>query len=179
MSKTRRLSAAWPSGTTFANHHCVYLSSTEVNGTALATGDYPQHTGIVANDEYHPEIRPLEPIAMQSDEAVRDGDKAAHGAYIAAPTMAEILQRTGRWTVVAGSKPVTLLLDRHERSDGAGVSGLLYEGKARPASSTHCSSKPAESFPTRRIRPPTRIAWPTLGRLKPSRTRCGPTECQP
>ncbi len=134
-------------GTTFANHHCVYLSSTEVNGTALATGDYPQHTGIVANDEYRPEIRPLEPVAMQSDEAVRDGDKAAHGAYIAAPTMAEILQRTGRWTVVAGSKPVALLLDRHERSDGAGVSGLLYEGRARPAGLDALLVKARGKFP--------------------------------
>jgi predicted AlkP superfamily pyrophosphatase or phosphodiesterase len=120
-------------GTTFANQHCVYLSSTEVNGTALATGDYPQHTGIVANDEYRPEIDPLKPVAMQSDEAVRNGDRVAHGAYIAAPTMAEILQQTGRWTVVAGSKSVALLLDRRERSNGAGVSGLLYEGKALPA----------------------------------------------
>src|SRR5689334_19548306 len=72
-------------GTTFANHHCVYLSSTEVNGTALATGDYPQRTGIVANDEYRPDIDPLKPVAMQSDEAVRKGDEAAHGGYIAAP----------------------------------------------------------------------------------------------
>ena len=125
-------------GTTFANHHCVYLSSTEVNGTALATGDYPQHTGIVANDEYRPEIRPLEPIAMQSDEAVRDRIKAAHGAYIAAPTMAEILRRTGRWTVVAGSKPVALLLDRHERGDGAGVSACSTKGRHGRRVSIRC-----------------------------------------
>jgi predicted AlkP superfamily pyrophosphatase or phosphodiesterase len=134
-------------GTTFANHHCVYLSSTEVNGTALATGDYPQRTGIVANDEYRPPIDPLKPVAMQSDEAVREGDRLAHGAYIAAPTMAEILQRTGRWTVVAGSKPVAQLLDRRERSDGAGVSGLLYEGKAKPAGLNELLVKARGTFP--------------------------------
>jgi predicted AlkP superfamily pyrophosphatase or phosphodiesterase len=134
-------------GTTFANHHCVYLSSTEVNGTALATGDYPQHTGIVANDEYRPEIDLLKPVAMQSDDAVRDGDRVAHGAFIAAPTMAEIVQRTGRWTVVAGSKAVAQLLDRRQRNDGVGASGLLYEGKARPSGLEELLIKARGKFP--------------------------------
>ena len=134
-------------GTTFANHHSVYLSSTEVNGTAMATGDYPQRTGIVANDEYRPEIDPLKPVAMQSDEAVRKGDELAHGAYIAAPTMAEILQRTGRWTAVAGSKAVALLLDRRQRSDGAGVSAVLYEGKMMPAGLDTLVVKSRGAFP--------------------------------
>src|SRR4051794_33929210 len=36
-------------GVTFKNHHPVYLSSTEVNGTALATGMYPGKSGIIGN----------------------------------------------------------------------------------------------------------------------------------
>src|SRR5579872_3884899 len=28
-------------GTSFTNHHCVYPSSTEVNGATLSTGGYP------------------------------------------------------------------------------------------------------------------------------------------
>ena len=43
-------------GTFFKNHHPVYISSTEVNGTALATGMYPNKSGIMANSEYRPEI---------------------------------------------------------------------------------------------------------------------------
>ena len=39
-------------GVTFRNHHPVYVSSTEVNGAAIATGDYPCDTGIIANREY-------------------------------------------------------------------------------------------------------------------------------
>src|SRR3954462_9131468 len=41
-------------GTFFANHHAVYVSSTEVNGTAMATGDYPNKSGILANSENRP-----------------------------------------------------------------------------------------------------------------------------
>jgi len=36
-------------GVFFQNHHPVYLSATEVNGTAISTGAYPAHTGIMAN----------------------------------------------------------------------------------------------------------------------------------
>src|SRR2546421_7875934 len=43
-------------GVFFKNHHSVYVSSTEVNGTALATGDYPDRTGIIANRDYRPEL---------------------------------------------------------------------------------------------------------------------------
>src|SRR4051812_38741037 len=38
-------------GVFFKNHHPVYISSTEVNGTALATGAYPIHSGIMANSD--------------------------------------------------------------------------------------------------------------------------------
>src|SRR4051812_12463646 len=39
-------------GVTFAHHHAVYPSATEVNGTALSTGSYPANSGIVGNNEY-------------------------------------------------------------------------------------------------------------------------------
>src|SRR5579871_354928 len=39
-------------GTFFARNHAVYVSTTEVNGTALATGVHPDHSGIIANTEY-------------------------------------------------------------------------------------------------------------------------------
>src|SRR5579859_2712064 len=43
-------------GTFFAKNHAVYISTTEVNGTALATGMQPDHSGIVANTEYRQDI---------------------------------------------------------------------------------------------------------------------------
>src|SRR5213593_5307632 len=44
------------SGVTFRNHHSVYPSATIVNGTAIATGVYPNHSGLLANHDYLPEI---------------------------------------------------------------------------------------------------------------------------
>jgi predicted AlkP superfamily pyrophosphatase or phosphodiesterase len=121
-------------GTTFAQNHCVYISSTEVNGTAIATGGYPTTTGIVANTEYRPEIDPVKSFGTEEEQALRKGDELSHGRYIGLSTVAEILQRNGRWTAVAGSKPVALMLDRRKRSDGVGVSGVLFQGKTLPES---------------------------------------------
>src|ERR1051326_8717633 len=39
-------------GVFFKHHHPVYISSTEVNGTAIATGSYPIRSGIMANSDY-------------------------------------------------------------------------------------------------------------------------------
>src|SRR5512137_61326 len=41
-------------GVFFKNHHSSYLSTTEVNGTAIATGAYPEHSGIYANSDFRP-----------------------------------------------------------------------------------------------------------------------------
>lgn len=116
-------------GVFFAHNHAVYLTSTEVNGTALATGDYPQHSGIIANREFRPEIDPLVPIATESLPAMRKGDTL--GGYLAVPTLAQTLQRRGYITAIAGTKPVVLLDDHAERlKDAASV--VLFEGQTLP-----------------------------------------------
>jgi len=104
-------------GVWFANHHPVYTSSTEVNGTALATGVFPGHSHIVANTEYRPEIDPLTPVAMQSLAAVRRGDEVTGGKYLAVPTVAELLHAQNETTAMVGAKPVALLHDRQVRGD--------------------------------------------------------------
>ncbi|MGH7969759.1 MAG: alkaline phosphatase family protein, partial [Limisphaerales bacterium] len=55
-------------GTFFARHHSVYVSTTEVNGTALATGMYPEHSGIIANTEYRPDLNWLSSYATEALE---------------------------------------------------------------------------------------------------------------
>src|SRR5215216_3973732 len=82
-------------GTFFKNHHPVYVSSTEVNGTALATGFYPNRSGVVANSEYRPEIGWASPNATEGIEMIRRGDVATGGKYIRVPTMCEIVQAAG------------------------------------------------------------------------------------
>src|SRR5437667_12884978 len=42
-------------GVFFNAHHPVYPSSTQVNGTALATGMKPGNRNVIANREYRPE----------------------------------------------------------------------------------------------------------------------------
>src|ERR1051326_6226423 len=61
------------SGVFFKNHHPVYISTTEVNGTALATGVYPNRSGIMANKDYRPEIGWLDSNATEGLEAIRRG----------------------------------------------------------------------------------------------------------
>src|SRR6185436_12263723 len=113
-------------GTFFKNHHPVYVSSTEVNGTALATGVYPNKSGIMANSEYRPEIGWASPNATEGIEMVRRGDLASGGKYIRVPTVCEIVQAEGFPTAVAGTKPVALLHDRSQRkSTGAAKDSIV------------------------------------------------------
>src|SRR5436305_1908067 len=117
-------------GVFFAHHHAVYLSSTEVNGAALATGAYPQHSGVIGNREYRPDIDLLTPVGTESLAAMRKGDE--HGKYLSVSTLAEILQAKGYRTAVAGSKPVVLLHDRAARPQDA-ASAIVFEGHAMPS----------------------------------------------
>lgn len=112
---TPTLHALRESGVWFANHHSVYPTSTEVNGTVLATGVFPQRSGITANKEYRAEIDPLKPFGTESLAAVRRGDEATGGKYVRVPTVAELVQADGGRTAVAGAKPVAMLHDRLAR----------------------------------------------------------------
>lgn len=116
-------------GVFFAHNHAVYITSTEVNGTALATGDYPEDSGVIANREWRPEIGALVPIDTESLDAIRTGDRL--GGYLAAPTVAETLQRRGFPTAIAGTKPVVLLHDHAKRPENSS-SVVLFEGHTLP-----------------------------------------------
>jgi len=132
-TNTPTLSELAKRGVFFAHNHPVYVSSTEVNGTALATGAYPEHSGIIGNREFRPNLNPTSPIATESLDVMRQADKA--GGYLSVPTLAETLQRQGYSTVIAGTKPVVLLHDHAERDDSA-TNLVLYEGRTLPASAS-------------------------------------------
>jgi arylsulfatase A-like enzyme len=117
-------------GVLFAHHHPVYISSTEVNGTALATGAYPEHSDIIGNREFRPSLDPLSAIDTQSLEVMRKADQ--QGAYLKVPTLAETLQAQGYHTLIAGTKPVVLLHDHAPRNEGA-TNVVLFEGQTIPA----------------------------------------------
>jgi arylsulfatase A-like enzyme len=122
-------------GVFFAHHHSVYCTATDVNGTAIATGQQPQRSGIIANKIFRPEINPLKPVFATTNEVIRKGDELTHGNFLLTPTVAEILQAAGKHTVIAGAKDVATLHDRRERDD-ATHGALLSAGETQPVKLT-------------------------------------------
>lgn len=123
-------------GVFFRNHHPAYVSSTEVNGTAIATGMHPAHSGVMANSDYRPEIGYLSPGGTESVDVIRRVDLLTGGKFIEVPTVAEILHSHGIPTVIAGSKPIALLHDRFQNRTSAAASNspVLYKGQTMPRS---------------------------------------------
>ena len=121
-------------GVFFANHHPAFPSTTEVNGTALASGLQPAHSGIIGNKEFRPAIDPRKGVSTEELEVVRKGDELTHGRHIAGPTVAETVQQAGFRTAVAGTKPVAILQDRAEvrTSKAARASVDVFAGKSVP-----------------------------------------------
>ena len=152
-------------GVTFANHHPVYLSSTEVNGTALSTGAYPSHDGIIGNSEYRPAIDPLKLVHTEAVETVRKGDFLTHGNYVQLPTLAEIIRQGGRKSAVAGAKPVILLADRAARSSLAG-GATVFAGATLPAELVSTLTNKIGPFPSDTSTLPTRNDWTTEAMLE-------------
>lgn len=130
-------------GVFFQNHHAAYLSSTEVNATAMATGAYPNRNGILGNREYRPNINPLKRSEVQALDVVRKGDEVTGNHYLHLPTIAEILQRAGKKTAIAGTKPVAILFDRLETGRVCGDCADLFNYKTVPASAVERLHLPA------------------------------------
>src|SRR5262249_36534410 len=95
-------------GVSFRNHHAVYPSATQVNGTALVTGVYPGKSSVIANYAYRPEIDRTRSISVESPTVVGRGDELSGGKYISVPTITELVQRAGGRTVIASAKTVGL-----------------------------------------------------------------------
>jgi arylsulfatase A-like enzyme len=119
-------------GVAFRNHHAVYASATNVNGTALVTGVYPGHSGLIANHEYLPQIDTRRSVDVEIPAVVEKGDELSGRKYIAVPTIAEIIRSAGGRTVIAAAKTVGFLLDRHVNSDRARDCVTLFAGDLRP-----------------------------------------------
>jgi arylsulfatase A-like enzyme len=130
-------------GVFFQNHHAVFLSSTEVNATAMATGCYPNRSGILSNHEYRPKINLFTNVAVEALDVVRKGDAVTHNHYLLLPTLAEILQHAGKGTAVAGAKPVAILQDRLEQGRVCGDCIDLFEHKSVPATAVDKLGLPA------------------------------------
>ena len=157
---TPTLAALARRGVTFAHHHAIYPSSTEVNGVAIATGLFPNHSGVLANLEYRPEINKRRPIATESRDAVRRGDELTNGHYLAGATVAELLQRRGERTAIAGTKPVALLHDRNAAVRKTG-SAAVFSGRTLPASLSDSLIAALQAFPRTAFPNAAQDSWTT------------------
>ncbi len=153
-------------GVFFRNHHPVYLSATEVNGAALATGAYPRRSGLIANREFRPGIEALKPIGTEALDAVRKGDQLTGGNYLRVPTLAEILRRNGQSTVIAGTKAVALLYDRTERP-AASPNVTLFEGRTLPVPILTSLTNALGPFPETGTSKTNRDLWTTRALIGP------------
>jgi arylsulfatase A-like enzyme len=146
---TPALFAMASNGVTFLHHHPAYPSMTEVNATTLATGVYPQQSGIIGNHEFRPAFDALNSIETDLLAVARHGDELTGNHYLAYPTVAEILHEHGLRTVVAGSKPVALLHDRAPRP--AGSLGIdVFAGLALPETMEKSLAQSLGKFPLAR-----------------------------
>jgi arylsulfatase A-like enzyme len=138
-------------GVFFAKNHPVYPSSTNVNGAAIATGDQPQHTGIIGNEEFHAAVDAHKPFDTSEFPGQKQTDSASSARYMSAPTIAEILHKAGIWTAIAGAKPVAQLFDRvrDRESDARKTSSLIYRGKMFPESVAARTVEVLGPFPPR------------------------------
>ena len=122
-------------GVTFTHHHSIYLTATNVNGAAIATGVYPNRNTLLANREFRPSIDPLEPFENAEPSVIEKADKVTGGKYIAAPTIAEIVRGAGRRTAIVGTKAVAFLHDRQaEWSSAAAKDFVKFAAAPMPAS---------------------------------------------
>src|SRR5260370_2355382 len=119
-------------GVVFRNHHAVYPSATNVNVTAIATGAYPGHSGLIANHDYRPEIDNRKSLDVEIPAVVEKGDELSGGQYILIPTIAEIVQRAGGRTAIATAKTVGLLLDRQVDPGHPKNCVTLFAGQSLP-----------------------------------------------
>jgi arylsulfatase A-like enzyme len=119
-------------GVVFRNHHAVYLTATHVNGTAIETGMYPGHSGLIANYDYRPDIEKTQFISTEQTNVINKGDAASSGHYLSVPTLAEMVRAAGGRTAVVAAKTVGLLLDRQPDRAGGKLGQTLWAGEARP-----------------------------------------------
>jgi arylsulfatase A-like enzyme len=145
-------------GVTFRNHHAAYPSATNVNGTAMVTGVYPGRSGIIANHVYRPDIDPHHAVDVEVPSVVKKGDELSGGKYIAAPTIADLVERAGARSVTAAAKTVGLLLDRHPNDVGAKNSATLFAGKALPGAAIDPITEKLGPFPSAHLQ---KDSWTT------------------
>jgi predicted AlkP superfamily pyrophosphatase or phosphodiesterase len=89
-------------GVVFNAHHSIFPTVTRLNAASFVTGAYPDTHGVLGNTVYIPSASPTRSL----DTGERDNLELiqhADGRLLTAPSLGEILQRSGRTFVAIGS----------------------------------------------------------------------------
>jgi arylsulfatase A-like enzyme len=134
-------------GVTFRNHHAVYPSVTHVNGTTLVTGVYPNHSGLIANYDYRPDIDRRKFVSTEQANVIAKGDDISQGKYINVPTIAALVRGAGGRTAIASAKTVGFLLDRQVDLGAPGKGVTISAGESLPGEALAAISSVHGPFP--------------------------------
>ncbi|MBI1189914.1 MAG: sulfatase-like hydrolase/transferase [Tepidisphaera sp.] len=126
------LAALADRGVRFMNNHSMYVTSTEVNGTALATGAFPGVDGIVTNVMYFPEVFAGRPVDTQDPVVIEKHDQLTGGHHVRLKTLPELVRDAGLTTAVATSKQVGFIWDRTQDEQARKGCITLAEGATIP-----------------------------------------------
>jgi arylsulfatase A-like enzyme len=125
-------------GIVFNAHHAVFPTVTRVNAPSFVTGAYPEAHGLMGNAIYIPKANPAKALDT-GDKANLEAAERADGPLLTAPTLGEILQRSGKkvLAVSSGSSGSAFLLN-HTTAGGA----TIHYGYTDPPSlSQHVAEK--------------------------------------
>jgi hypothetical protein len=100
-------------GCDFPSSRCVFPSATRVNSAALACGAMPAATGVVANQFFDPHVYTGKLFHTGKHDDMQAAEQAYGGAFVTAPTVADVLASHGHRVAVvsSGSAGTTHLLN--------------------------------------------------------------------
>jgi arylsulfatase A-like enzyme len=130
-SETPHLQRLRREGVVLANSHAVFPTVTRVNASSLASGSYPDRTGIMGNQVYIPAVQPNRAFSNDDARMLLRLDDAEPGRIVTTPGIAEILQARGEAMVAvsSGSTGSALLLaPKAARGTGTVINGDFSPG---------------------------------------------------
>jgi Type I phosphodiesterase / nucleotide pyrophosphatase len=122
-------------GVDFINSHSVFPTVTRVNATAIATGTWPGHSGMVGNTIYVRAVDPRRAFSNDDHKMLLRLDQVTSGGMVLTKSLGEILGEHGKRlaTVSSGSTGAALLTNpRAPRGIGVLIDGYWEPGVALP-----------------------------------------------
>jgi len=86
-----------------AQHHSVFPTVTRVNASSYATGSYPEHSGILGNTIYLPQVDATQALNTGDAARMKQAAEALQGRLLTAQSLGEILEAKGEQFMVFSS----------------------------------------------------------------------------